>query len=289
MEKRNDAVFILTHGRADNVKTYNSLRKSGYKGKIYLIIDDEDSQAEEYKKRYGDDVIVFSKAEAAEYTDVADTQTARNVVVFARNTCHKIAKELGLTHFCEVDDDYSTYRFRYERDNGLHGDVSVTDMDKLFDYMYDFLDVSGAVAVCPAQGGDYIGGIGSGVWKNRILRKAMNMFFCRTDRPFKFYGRLNEDTTAYTVLGQRGVLFFTVANWCLNQQQTQANKGGLTDSYLENGTYVKSFYSVMYSPSCVKIAIIGGGGGGFNHWRIHHRVNWGKCAPKIISEKWKKK
>lgn len=286
--ERNDAVFILTHGRANNVMTYKSLREYGYTGKIYLIIDDEDSQGDEYKKLFGEQVITFSKIKAKEYTDVADTQTARNVVVFARNTCHQIAKQLGLTHFCEVDDDYGSYRYRFEEGTELTSQ-HIKGMDDLFDAMYDFLDTSGAYAVCPAQGGDYIGGTGSSVWKKRLSRKAMNMFFCRTDRPFKFYGRLNEDATAYTYLGQTGKLFFTIADWQLNQQQTQANKGGLTDSYLENGTYVKSFYSVMYSPSCVKIATIGGGGNGNYHPRIHHRIEWGKCTPKILSEKWKKK
>lgn len=48
---RNDfAVFILTHGRADNVVTVPAIKKAGYTGKIYFIIDDEDEQAEEYKK-----------------------------------------------------------------------------------------------------------------------------------------------------------------------------------------------------------------------------------------------
>ena len=32
------AAFILTHGRADNVITYNTLRKQGYTGKIILLI-----------------------------------------------------------------------------------------------------------------------------------------------------------------------------------------------------------------------------------------------------------
>ena len=48
----NFAIFILTHGRASNIPTIKSVRKSGYTGKIWLIIDDEDSQADEYKKNY---------------------------------------------------------------------------------------------------------------------------------------------------------------------------------------------------------------------------------------------
>ena len=39
------AVFILTHGRADNVVTVPAIKKAGYTGKIYFIIDDEDEQA----------------------------------------------------------------------------------------------------------------------------------------------------------------------------------------------------------------------------------------------------
>ena len=66
--KRNFAVFILTHGRADKVITYHTLRRSGYSGKIYLILDDEDTQKDRYKEIYSEnEIIVFSKEEAAKY------------------------------------------------------------------------------------------------------------------------------------------------------------------------------------------------------------------------------
>lgn len=289
MSERSFAVFILTHGRAENVETYKALRDCGYTGKIYLIIDDEDNQEEKYKQAYGEDcVIIFSKIKAQDYTDTADLKTERNVVVFARNTCHEIAKKLGLTHFIEVDDDYFWFSYRAEIDGQLK-QIKTTKLDQIFEAMFDFLDESGAVAVAPAQGGDYIGGLNGTIWKNRVSRKCMNMFFCRTDRPFKFYGRLNEDTTAYTYLGQKGDLFFTVADWGLQQRITQKNQGGLTDAYLSLGTYVKTFYSVMYSPSCVKVSILGDGSKGERHERIHHAVEWGKCTPCIISERYKKR
>lgn len=288
MNNRKAAVFILTHGRAQNVETYKALRDCGYTGRIYLIIDDEDRQAQQYISRYGkDNVIVFSKEKAESYTDTADTKAERNVVVFARNTCHKIAADLGLTHFVELDDDYTRFAYRAVKDGELKN-IKTHKLDDIFSAMFDFLDVSGALAVAPAQGGDYIGGVNSRVWKEQCSRKVMNMFFCRTDRPFKFYGRLNEDTTAYTLLGQQGGLFFTVANWELIQGQTQQNEGGLTDAYLSLGTYVKSFYSVMYCPSCVKISALGDGSKGVRHERIHHRVDWTHCTPMIINEKWKK-
>ena len=69
----------------------------------------------------------------------------------------------------------------------------------------------------------------------------------------------------------------------VNQLQTQANPGGLTDIYLERGTYVKSFYSVMYAPSTVKVSMMR-----TQHARLHHHVKWNTCAAKIISEDYKK-
>lgn len=56
------------------------------------------------------------------------------------------------------------------------------NLDKLFEMMLAFLDKSGAATVALAQGGDFIGGAESQNFHKGILRKAMNTFFCRTDR-----------------------------------------------------------------------------------------------------------
>ena len=53
MKNKDFAIFILTHGRSDNVKTYKMLSKVGYSGKTYFIIDDEDDQLENYIKNFG--------------------------------------------------------------------------------------------------------------------------------------------------------------------------------------------------------------------------------------------
>ena len=283
MVRDNFAVFILSHGRADNMKTVDTLNRCGYTGKWYIIIDNEDKQADLYYKNFGkDNVIMFDKIEKAKHVDTCDLQQKRNIVLFARNSCHEIAKNLGLTYFLELDDDYTEFRMRYDL-NGVFSSLYVTQLDPIIEETLDFLDTSGALTVAWAQTGDFIGGMGSRVYKERLTRKAMNSFFCRTDRPFEFYGRINEDVNAYVTLGSRGGLFFTIADMSLNQQDTQQNSGGLTDSYLDNGTYVKSFYTVMMNPSCVKIAEMGCG-----HRRIHHLVDWETSVPKIISSRFKK-
>lgn len=276
------AVLILSHGRADRVVTVNTLRKRGYTGKIYIIIDDQDSDETEYYRRYGDSVIKFCKEEASVRSDVMDNDNDMRIVLYARNECHRIAKELGLTYFLELDDDYNEFRFRVNK-NGVFSSVTIKSLDKVFDAMIQFLEISGAVTVAFAQSGDFVGGLGSNVWKKQLTRKAMNSFFCKVDRPFKFLGRINEDVNAYTLLGSQGKLFFTIANATLNQETTQKNKKGLTDVYLKYGTYVKSFYTVMCMPSAAKVKMLN-----TTNPRIHHKINWDNCTPQIVSDRYRK-
>lgn len=276
------AVFILSHGRAENVITWDTLTRCGYSGKRFVIIDDEDDQEPIYRKLYGDSVIQFCKKEAAERSDTMDCSKERNIVLFARNECHRIAKDLGLKYFLVLDDDYATFMLRY-KDQGKFKGVRISNMDELCDKFIEFLETSGALTVAFSQGGDFIGGIGNKRIEKGLLRKAMNSFFCKTDRPFKFLGRINEDANAYVLLGSRGELFFTVCRVMLVQTQTQQQAGGLTGAYLDHGTYVKSFYSVICMPSAVVVNAMGA-----HHRRMHHCVRWDNCVPQILSERWRK-
>ena len=195
---------------------------------------------------------------------------------------YRFAKELGLKYFLMLDDDYKEIDFRYVNGNKLSAKPA-RQMDRIFEDMLRFLDVSGAATVAFAQGGDFVGGLDGGNFKKGLLRKAMNSLFCRTDRPIDFRGTMNEDVTTYTTLGSRGRLFFTLCNMCVIQIPTQSLDGGMTESYLETGTYVKTFYSVMAMPSCIKVSMMY-----TKHKRIHHRIDWECCVPKIINEKYRK-
>ncbi len=78
-------------------------------------------------------------------------------------------------------------------------------------------------------------------------------------------------------------LFITVPYVSITQKATQQNKGGLTEFYLETGTYYKSFYTVMINPSAVKVALMGR-----TNQRLHHNIDWDKAVPVIIREEWRK-
>lgn len=274
------AILILTHGRADRVHTLKTLEKCGYTGKWYLVIDNEDAMADEYYKRYGKDrVVMFDKQEAYERTDTADTFGEKKAIVFARNESFNIARDLGLDYFLMLDDDYTTFDIRFVKGKSLKA-KTVPDFNRLCNGMIDFLETSGAKTVALCQAGDFIGGADSKRFHKKILRKAMNSFFCKVDRPIEFVGTLNEDVCFYTTEGRRGELIMSVTDVALVQKQTQAGKGGMSEAYLDAGTYLKTFYAVMTCPSAVKVATMGE-----SHKRIHHHVAWNACAPMILNEK----
>lgn len=286
---RKFATFILTHGRADRVLTYGGLKKCGYTGKIYLLVDNEDKQLSDYKSKYGDEVIVFDKKSFAKSVDACDNYDRRNSVVFARNYNFVVARELGLTHFWQLDDDYSQFGWGMDNDgNYITSNVTTKSLDRIIEACLDFVDCSGAKSVAFAQGGDYIGGANGRFAmlekQGLFSRKVMNSFFFRTDAGVTFRGRVNDDVNLYVERGRAGDLFVTIPRLRLWQPMTQTASGGCTDIYLEMGTYIKSFYSVLVAPSCVKIATMGG-----KHRRIHHMVQWKHACPSIISEKYRKK
>lgn len=276
------AVFILSHGRPDRIKTIQALQNGNYGGKWYVVIDNEDDTESEYRRLFGERVIQFDKLEQSLKFDTADTNKDRRTIVYARNACFDIAEQLGIRYFLELDDDYTAFMFRrIEGQKMTH--TPCKNLGRLFEKMVDFLDDSGALTVALAQGGDFIGGANSGTFKKKVLRKAMNTFFCDTHKRFDFLGRINEDVNTYTCLGNRGHLFFTVTDAMICQLTTQANAGGMTDVYLDSGTYLKSFYSVIFSPQAVRIKKMGA-----HHRRLHHNIAWNFCAPKILNQKWKK-
>ena len=281
-------VFILTHGRPDRVHTYKTLMKAGYTGKVYIVIDDEDDTADEYRKRYGDKVLQFCKAEVAKTTDTGDNFGILGTITYARNVCWDLARQVGVRYFIQLDDDYMAFFIRHnlQCEYICHQVRNSKSMDDILEAMVDFLDGSGALTVAMSQGGDHLGGVSNS--HPALRRKAMNSFICSTDRQFCFAGHMNEDVNTYTSRSRRGDLFFTVVQAQLTQTATQSNDGGISELYRDVGTYVKSFYSVMYAPSCVQIGVMGDHHHLTPRYRIHHKINWHHTAPKILREEHRK-
>jgi hypothetical protein len=275
--------IIMSHGRPDRVLTYDSLREQGYDGPVCILIDNEDKQAQGYYERFGDMVQVFDKAAWAAKTDVCDNFPHRKAIVYARNACYEVAKKLGYRWFIQFDDDYTNFAYTFDATwrfvDGMR--ALSKKLDDLFRLTFEFLDKSNLAAVAWAQGGDFIGGgKQSGIWPEiKARRKCMNSWFCDTEKPLRFAGHMNEDCSCYVLGGVQGSVFLQIQFLRLWQIQTQAAAGGMTDTYAENGTYLKSFYTVMQAPSCTKLHALN-----TTHTRLHHFITYNNCAPKILRE-----
>jgi len=276
------AMFILTHGRPNDVLTMQALRESNYTGKTYIIIDNEDEQGDAYRKMFGKEMVVeFDKKAIGKTFDIADTRTDRRATVFARNASFQIAKDLGLDFFMQLDDDYKTFMYRFAENEKCKGLVSKS-LNQVVAAYIQLLQDTDATTVAMAQGGDFIGGL-KDFYRMPLMRKAMNSWLFRTERPLTFIGRMNDDVNTYVMNGMRGELILTPRNFCLTVAQTQELAGGMTEMYVENGTYMKSFYTVMMNPASVKVAYMGA-----YHPRLHHMYEWDILVPKIINERYRK-
>lgn len=286
--KDNFAIFILSHESPDKILTMNAIHKVGnYTGKWYIILDDEDKCIEQYKKNWGEDhILLYNKDEWEKKIDMMDMGGRRGITVFVRNACFELAKQIGVQYFMELDEDYSEicYRCADKDDPKILRNWRCFSLDDVLEAMLDFfVENKQMKTLCMGQNGDLIGGTENFRFKQRIIRKAMNSFICDVERPFTFFGRMNDDVNAYCLHGSRGELFLTIMDACVSADSTQSHSGGMTEIYKADGTFKKSFYTVMCCPSSVKINIMGQA-----HFRIHHSINWETTVPKIISSKYKK-
>ena len=144
--KKDFAVFILSHGRAKDIKTVNTLIKGNYTGDYYVVIDDEDDQEALYYEKFKDKVIKFNKKEIAERTDTGDLDNDRRVGVFARNKIQELAHEKGYKFHLQLDDDFSGFTFRYIKGDKL-ANKRCKNLDKLFEAVVEYQNKTNITAL----------------------------------------------------------------------------------------------------------------------------------------------
>ena len=171
------AVFILTHGRAKIQKTFQALRECGYSGKVYFVIDDMDDEAEEYRRLYGDDVIVFDKKEQAQKTDTFMNREELRAVVYARNFSCEKATEMGLKFFVNCDDDIRIFKYKINQ-NGNLITKAATNLDKIFTGICEMMDDGDLECMSITEEGAYIGGVNKMVESGRNW-KLSHFYFMR--------------------------------------------------------------------------------------------------------------
>ncbi len=307
MDCKDFVILILSYGRPDFLKshTWNVLNKVKSKARRVIVMSDDDKTIPQYKEMYGEDaVFVFNKIESERKYDIDlldcywGKSLSRKATVWARNEQFRIARELGYRWFMVLDDDYREIIMRHKMvraDDGTdffptfkemlftpsdeHGSI----FDKCCVKYFNILNSAPWLySTAFSQCGDFIGGCKSIMVKKRPWRwKAMNVFFCDTEKEYRYYGRFNDDVNAYVLNGRRGQMSLTLSSPSINQEPTQKVKGGVTDLYKMFGTYVKSLTSAVACPSSVSVSCMGTVAP-----RVHHSIDWSVMCPSVLDASW---
>ena len=156
------AIFICTYGRPNNQLTLNTLRKSGYTGRIYLVLDNTDSTIQQYIDNYGaDNIVIFDKNHYINSIETVSNDPKYACIVYAKNAVENIAKIIGLKSFVIADDDVFSLRFRYADCNVLRSKRIVSHMDDVVDEINDFLLNANLCAVSPLYTTFFMNGVKS--------------------------------------------------------------------------------------------------------------------------------
>ena len=276
---RNDfAVMICSHGRAETLTSYDMLRNQGYTGKIFVVIDDEDEQEEQYKKRF-DCVEVFCKE--AEYIKADGVIPGKQKgILYARNACYDIAKRHDVKYFAEIDDDFSGLYFRYESEGKCKA-KKINPLDGLFEVVCDLFESESLYAASILSQGNYIGGIKS-AGLNKAIRICTSMFFLSTERRIDFISSMNEDVCTCMHYGKMGKVFIGLNGTMCETEPIGNNRfgNGMAEFYQKTSPYFRQFIPVIVRPDCMyvmerKETIKGG-------------FRWANAVPMIINERYKR-
>ena len=98
----------------------------------------------------GDKVIVFDKANIAESIDVGDNFMGRNSVLYARNACFQIARDLDVQYFLQLDDDYTSFVYKF---NSVlnYDEQAIYRLDDLFAYVLEYYKSIPALTIAPRK------------------------------------------------------------------------------------------------------------------------------------------
>ena len=260
-------IFILSHKSPYKCETLDTLKRLNFKGKCFILIDDEDDFVEEYKNIYKDNLIIFHKKDYYDKVDLG-VQTSNlpstSHPVFARNAVEDIAKEMNLDYYILADDDISDFKYRIPIHEYRKLPVlNVHNIDNILSLYVEFMFNYNIYCIGACTPNFYIGGYEKIVSVDYITRICISNFYIRNLRVgnIKWIMPIDDYTTSI-INGVHGRLFFTLypLEVIVRPQYTQkgANKkDGMVDFYKNTTSFERSYCSYMVTPSFINVKLEG--------------------------------
>lgn len=276
------AVFILSHKRADRVETYDTLKNSGYTGKLYVVVDDRDPMLSKYRERFGDELLVFNKQEYIDKTETMETSKLESSAVYARNAIEQYAVDLGLDVFGMFDDDIIKLRYRWVDGDKIRS-LSVKVLDKVFEIYSYYILYTGIACVSFPFVMFYVSG--KQYLDRRIseYRHTYQIHIRNSHIPVNWTGIINHDTITQLLTMQQGYIWWSLPYVVFDAKPMNKDSGGLKEVYDALSDFDMAFLAVMSCPFCCTVTTSKGA-----RSSLQIKENKHTSYPMIISQRYKK-
>lgn len=272
-------IFILSYGRADYIKTYEKIKEAGYTGEIYVIVDDSDEDLNKYKKKFKSELLIFNKEEYMKKVDYMNNNKEMKSVVYARNYCMDIARKMGYKYILQMDDDFTSFDYRYIIKDKIKS-KKIKNMDGIIKAFITFLKEDKISMLAFGNSSHFVGGAKNKDVMKGYKKNAFASMFLKTEDDINYIGLMNEDMNCNLEQVKNGKVVLSILRIKLNTPSSKTVEGGLTDIYIDEGKYIRDFYTFMYSPSNINI--------GIRKDKIILTVRANNTYPKLIDENLKK-
>jgi hypothetical protein len=280
---RNDfAVFIITHGRPDKQLTYDTLRRCGYNGKIYLVVDNTDNTIQQHIDKYGaENIIVFDKNHYIN-SDRFDngTEGVFACAVYARRAVEDIAKSMKLAYFCMIDDDVTDLCLRIPLENKVRR-LKIYNMDEIFNAYLELLEIK--QISCLGFGYQTLYFSGMKYFTTDFRPLPFRLFIRKTSVDIDWSNWYGEDEIAGYQSNIKGLLWTAIPLVMVTTSEEAT--GAMQTTYEQTTSFLRSIVELRYVPSQVVIATCTRGKKKGTQHLYRRNQDW---FPKIISSTYKK-
>ena len=200
---KNNTIYIISKGRPQ-CKTAQTFTKLKYPGEWFIVCGSNDESLVEYKRLWGDKVLVFDYDEQIKQTDTLDNfgfESKASGACPVRNAVRSISKSRSETRHWQFDDDYNSFHLfdKKKRTNRIIRDGAV-----LYKVICDLSDFAEKANLCnlgfsltgPDSMPDSISHVAMRVfnahnqsnndfveWKGRLNDDLIHSFFVLKERP----------------------------------------------------------------------------------------------------------
>lgn len=277
------AVYILSHKRAERVETYSTLKDSGYKGDVFVVVDNEDPQLCEYEKRFGlEETIVFDKELYISKSDTITNQKAKSSPVYARNFIEFHAKSLGYDAYIVMDDDITNLRFRYIENSVAKSQKLSSTFGEVLDAYVEYLLSNSIATLSLANVMIYAGGVKDADAERRLgmHRNTCQIHIRNLSYDVDWISLANNDSITTDSTAKLGYLWWSLPFVVYESPKMNTLPGGMKEVYDSNSGYQRAFLATIANPSFCKV------GCAKDKLNIHR--NQKHAYPMIISGRYKK-